>query len=37
MDKLFKVIFSGPATILLTLLLLFTVGLIIFTDIFAFV
>jgi len=37
MDKLFKVIFDGPATILLTLLLLATVGLIIFSDIFAFV
>ena len=37
MDGLFKVIFSGPATILLTLLLLATVGLIAFTDLFAFV
>ena len=37
MDKLFKVIFDGPATILVTLLLLATIGLIAFTDIFKFV
>lgn len=37
MNNLFKVIFSGPATILLALLLLLTIGLIIFTDVFDFV
>jgi len=37
MNKIIKVIFDGPATIILTLLLLATIGAIIFTDIFAFV
>jgi len=37
MDKLLKVIFDGPATILLTILLLITIGLIAFTNIFSFV
>ena len=36
MKDLFRVIFSGPTTIILTLLVIATILLIIFTDVFNF-
>ncbi len=37
MDKIFKVAFGSPSSILLTLVLLAAIGAVLFTDLFAFV